>query len=121
MITPRVINATRYASGRATYVPHARSIYGQLRRLTVAPQRRPALRSSSLSVTRVGAYRARLGRIGLRLPADLNALVSAVTAFADPLATDAKSATWIPKERRWTESTPAVSSMTEIGADSTAD
>jgi hypothetical protein len=50
------------------------------------------------------AYRSSLGDAGLQLPADLAAVVSAVTAFADPLAADdAADATWLPAERRWTK------------------
>jgi hypothetical protein len=49
------------------------------------------------------AYRKSLGDVGLQLPADLKALVSAVTTFADPLATDAGQATWQPTERQWSQ------------------
>jgi hypothetical protein len=47
------------------------------------------------------AYRVRLGDVGAHLPADLRALVEAVTAFADPLTADAGEATWQPTERHW--------------------
>jgi hypothetical protein len=47
------------------------------------------------------AYRAGLGNSGLRLPADLESLVTAVTAFADPPATSIGDTTWQPGERRW--------------------
>jgi hypothetical protein len=47
------------------------------------------------------AYRKSMGNIGLQLPDDLMALVRAVTTFADPLASDAGSATWQPAERGW--------------------
>ena len=48
------------------------------------------------------AYRAGLGCPGLQLPADLKSLVSAVTAFADPLAAaHAGEAMWQPTERQW--------------------
>jgi len=47
------------------------------------------------------AYRASLGNVGLRLPADFLTVVNAVTAFADPLATDAGDAAWQPAERQW--------------------
>ncbi len=49
------------------------------------------------------AYRASLGASGLRLPADFLTVVNAVTAFADPLATDAGGVTWQPMERRWNQ------------------
>lgn len=49
------------------------------------------------------AYRSSLGDLGRQLPATLSTVVSAVTAFADPLATDdAAEATWRPAERVWT-------------------
>lgn len=47
------------------------------------------------------AYRAGLGSPGLRLPTDLEFLVSAVAAFADPLGEDAGETTWQPDGRRW--------------------
>lgn len=47
------------------------------------------------------AYRAGLGGPCLQLPADLESLVSAVTAFADPLAAHNGETTWQPTERRW--------------------
>jgi hypothetical protein len=47
------------------------------------------------------AYRAGLGTPGLRLPADLKSLVTAITAFADPLASRTGETTWQPGERRW--------------------
>ena len=47
------------------------------------------------------AYRAGLGSPGLQLPADLESLVSAVTAFADPLAAYNGETTWQPGERGW--------------------
>lgn len=47
------------------------------------------------------AYRTSLGNAGLQLPNDFQAVVSAVTAFADPLASDAGDAIWQPAERRW--------------------
>ncbi|HUB37678.1 MAG TPA: nucleotidyl transferase AbiEii/AbiGii toxin family protein [Streptosporangiaceae bacterium] len=47
------------------------------------------------------AYRTGLGSPGLQLPAELQSLVTAVAAFADPLATDAGETTWQPDERRW--------------------
>jgi hypothetical protein len=50
------------------------------------------------------AYRKSMGDVGLQLPTDLQALVSAVTTFADPLAAEAGQATWQPTERRWTRS-----------------
>jgi hypothetical protein len=49
------------------------------------------------------SYRFSMGDAGLRLPADLTALVQAVTAFADPLATDAVEPTWQRTQRRWTK------------------
>ena len=47
------------------------------------------------------AYRTGLGSPGLHLPADLESLVSAVAAFADPLATNTGETTWQPDGRRW--------------------
>jgi hypothetical protein len=47
------------------------------------------------------AYRAGLAGPGLQIPADLGSLVTAVTAFADPLATPSGETTWQPAERRW--------------------
>jgi hypothetical protein len=47
------------------------------------------------------AYRAGLGSRGLQLLPDLESLVTAVTAFADPLAAHTGDATWQPDERRW--------------------
>jgi len=47
------------------------------------------------------AYRTGLGESGTQLPARFPALVRAVTAFADPLASDAGDSTWQPTERRW--------------------
>ncbi len=47
------------------------------------------------------AYRTGLGVPGLQLPADLESLVSAVTAFADPLAGHMAETTWRPAERQW--------------------
>ncbi len=47
------------------------------------------------------AYRTGLGSPGQRLPASLGPLVSAVTAFADPLADHNGETTWQPAERRW--------------------
>ena len=47
------------------------------------------------------AYRTGLGVSGLQLPADLESLVSAVTVFADPLATRMAETTWQPAERQW--------------------
>lgn len=47
------------------------------------------------------AYRTGLGVPGLQLPADLESLVSAVTAFADPLAAHMAETTWRPAERQW--------------------
>lgn len=47
------------------------------------------------------AYRTGLGSPGQQLPADLESLVTAVTAFADPLAADNGETTWQPAERRW--------------------
>jgi hypothetical protein len=47
------------------------------------------------------AYRTGLGSPGLQLPAHLESLVRAVTAFADPLAADNGETTWQPAERRW--------------------
>jgi Nucleotidyl transferase AbiEii toxin, Type IV TA system len=52
------------------------------------------------------AYRARLGIPGLQLPADLESLVSAVAAFADPLAAHTGETTWQPAERRWSRLVP---------------
>jgi hypothetical protein len=49
------------------------------------------------------AYRKSLGDVGLQLPADLKELVSAVTAFADPLAAEAGHAIWQPNERQWSQ------------------
>jgi hypothetical protein len=49
------------------------------------------------------AYRSNLGGVGLLLPADLAEVVTAATAFADPLAsTDAVEGTWLPAKRLWT-------------------
>jgi len=42
-----------------------------------------------------------MGEVGLQLAADLRTVVSAVTAFADPLVTYAGETTWRPTERRW--------------------
>jgi len=47
------------------------------------------------------AYRMNMGDVGLQLPSDLRTVVSAVTAFADPLVTYAGETTWQPAERRW--------------------
>jgi hypothetical protein len=47
------------------------------------------------------AHRMSLADAGLQLPADFSAVVSAVTAFADPLASDAGDAIWHPTQRRW--------------------
>jgi hypothetical protein len=47
------------------------------------------------------AYRTGLGSPGPQLPADLESLVSAVAAFADPLAADAGENRWLPDGRRW--------------------
>jgi hypothetical protein len=47
------------------------------------------------------AYHMSMGDAGLQLPADLRIVVSAVTAFADPLVTYAGETTWQPTERRW--------------------
>jgi len=49
------------------------------------------------------AYRTSLGDVGRQLPADLKALVSAVTTFADPLVTEADKAIWQPTERQWSQ------------------
>ena len=49
------------------------------------------------------AYRTSLGVAGLQLPADLTAIVTAVTTFADPLAANAGQATWLPAERQWSQ------------------
>lgn len=46
-------------------------------------------------------YRISLGDAGLQLPAEFTAVVSAATAFADPLASDAGAATWQPTQRKW--------------------
>ena len=46
-------------------------------------------------------YRASLGDAATHLPADFAAVVNAVTAFADPLASDARHKTWQPTDRRW--------------------
>lgn len=47
------------------------------------------------------AYRTGLGSPGLQLPLDLESLVSAVAAFADPLAADTGETRWQPDGRRW--------------------
>jgi hypothetical protein len=67
-----------------------------VRRLSDAIANFPDLRRQAF-----GAYRSSLGDAGLHLPADLPTLVSAATAFADPLATDAGDATWQPTQRLW--------------------
>jgi hypothetical protein len=47
------------------------------------------------------AYRTGLGSPGLQLPTDLESLVRAVAAFADPLAANTGEARWQPDGRRW--------------------
>jgi hypothetical protein len=52
------------------------------------------------------AYRTGLGTFGLQLPGDLKSLVTAVTAFADPLASHTGATTWHPSGRRWSRLMP---------------
>lgn len=47
------------------------------------------------------AYRNSLGNLSLRLPGSLQEVVTAVVAFADPLAKDSNGTTWQPTTRQW--------------------
>jgi hypothetical protein len=83
-------HAFAYRIARRALLATARYRGTPVRRLSEAVGNFADLRRQTFA-----AYRSSLGDTGLELPADLAALVSAVIAFADPLAAeDAAEGTW---------------------------